>query len=238
MRVFFILLAFLGGSYQWLNGEESYMSASFFVLPCDPLLRNKASEIPTDLIVSDEVQSIIEKMMRIVGNYREDRGNGVMVGLAAPQIGIPLSIIIVDMHVDSSWNNLGDLVTYINPRITWSSDDIIYGIEGCYSVDDHLDGKVPRAKSIKLEAYDRQGDLIQQTYSGFTARIFQHEVDHLNGICFPDRIGPNGILHWIPNNQYHLYKEQWENWPLICPWEVWLEMKEGKPYKDPYSRNE
>jgi len=74
MRVFFILFAFLGGSYQWLNGEESYMSTSPFVLSCDPLLRNKALEIPIDLIVSDEVQSIIEKMMKIVGNYREDRG--------------------------------------------------------------------------------------------------------------------------------------------------------------------
>lgn len=65
MRVFFIILA-------------------FFVLPCDPLLRNNASEVPIGLIVSDEVQSIIEKMMEIVGNYREGRGSEVMVGLAAP----------------------------------------------------------------------------------------------------------------------------------------------------------
>ncbi len=230
MRIFFILLAFLCGSYSYtgLSGEESNMPASPFVSHCDSLLKNKASEVPIELIVSGEVQSIIEKMMKIIGNYRENRGNGVMVGLAAPQIGIPLSIIIVDMQVDSSWSNLGDLVAYINPKITWYSEDIIYGIEGCYSVDDHLDGKVPRSGSIKLEAYDRQGSIIQQTFSGFTARIFQHEVDHLHGICFPDRIGPDGILHWIPDNQYNLYKEQWESWPLICPWEVWLEMKEGK----------
>lgn len=212
------------------------MSASPFVSQCDPVLRNQASEVPIDHIASEEVQSIIEKMLRIAGNYRNDNGNGVMVGLAAPQIGIPLSIIIVDMHVDSSWSNLGNLVAYINPRITWYSDEIIYGMEGCYSVDDHLDGKVPRSKCIQLEAYDRQGNVIQQTVSGFTARIFQHEVDHLQGMCFPDRIGPSGILHWIPDNQYNLYKEQWENWQLICPWEVWLDMKENKPYQDPYPR--
>lgn len=85
-----------------------------------------------------------------------------------------MSITIVDVHVDSSWSKVSDLVAYINPRITWSSDEIIHGIEGCYSVDDHLDGKVPRAKSSKLEAYDRQGNLIQQTYSGFTAVAALH----------------------------------------------------------------
>jgi len=204
------------------------MTLPSFVQHYDPLLKNKALEVPVEHITSEEVQSAIKKMMEVAGNFRENRGNGVMVGLAAPQIGIPLSIIIVDMQVDSSWNNLGGLCAYINPRITWYSDDIIYGIEGCYSVDDHLDGKVPRSNSIELEAFDRQGNIIQLSVSGFTARIFQHEVDHLQGVCFPDRIGPNGTLHWIPDNQYNLYKEQWENWPLICPWKVWLDMKEEK----------
>lgn len=208
------------------------MVVSPFVPSSAPLLQNKAIEVPIDLITSDEMQSIIEKMMHVAGNYREDSGNGVMVGLAAPQIGIPWSVIIVDMRVDSSRNHLGHLVAYINPKITWYSDDIVYGIEGCYSVDEHVDGKVPRSQSIQLEAYDAQGNAIQHTFSGFTARIFQHEVDHLQGLCFPDRVGPNGILHWIPDHQYDLYKEQWENWPLICPWDVWLNMRASKPYKD------
>lgn len=212
------------------------MPASPFISQCHPLLKGQALEVSVECMASDEIQSIIEKMMGIAEYYRTDRGNGVMVGLAAPQIGIPLNIMIVDMHVDESWSNLGDLVAYMNPKITWYSDDTTYGIEGCYSVDEHLDGKVPRSNAIRLEAYDRHGHIIQQTLTGFTARIVQHEVDHLHGICFPDRIGPQGTLHWIPDQQYNLYKEQWENWPLICPWDVWLSMQNNRPYKDPYPR--
>ena len=213
------------------------MLVSPFVPQGHHLIINKTPEVSIEKITSEEIQSVIKKMMMIVENYREDNGNGVMVGLAAPQIGIPLSIIIVDMDVDANWKNLGKLSIYINPKITWYSEEVIYGIEGCYSVDSHLDGKIPRAQSIILEAYDSQGNFIKKPFSGFTARIFQHEVDHVNGICFPDRIGPNGCLHWIPDNQYNNYKEQWMSWPLNCPWEIWLKMKNNQPYQAPSSES-
>ncbi len=74
--------------------------------------------------------------------------------------------------------------------------------------------KIPRSEKIQLIAFDREGNPINKIFSGFTARIFQHEVDHLDGIRFPDRVGENGVLHWVPDNQYSLYLEQWENWPL------------------------
>lgn len=97
-----------------------------------------------------------------------------------------------------------------------------------------IKNKTPEV-SMELIASEEIQSVIQKIFSGFTARIFQHEVDHVNGICFPDRIGPNGSLHWIPDNQYNLYKEQWRDWSLSCPWEVWLQMKENQPYELPSS---
>ena len=106
-------------------------------------------------------------------------------------------------------------------------------------MDDHLDGKIPRSESIHITAYDREGNFIDRVFSGFTARIFQHEVDHLNGIRFPDRVSENGTLHWIPDNQYSQYLQQWEEWPLIFPFEHWLDMKYGRPYDPPsFSQSE
>lgn len=59
-----------------------------------------------------------------------------------------------------------------------------------------------RSESIRIEALDRQGNPISQEFSGFTARIFQHEIDHLEGIRFPDRVGTDGILQWVEESQF------------------------------------
>lgn len=206
---------------------------SIFVPPSDPSLTMSASNVNVEHILSEEIQSIIDHMLDITTGNQVDMGNGVMVGLAAPQIGIMKRIIIVDSGVDVDRKNLGNLVSYINPQIVWYSDEVLLGTEGCYSVDEHLDGKVPRSESIRITAYDREGNFIDRTFSGFIARIFQHEVDHLDGIRFPDRVSENGILHWIPDNQYNQYLEQWEEWPLIFPFELWLDMKHGRPYEAP-----
>jgi peptide deformylase len=206
---------------------------SIFIPPSDVSLTKPASIVDVEHIPSKEIQSIINSMLDIAKGNQLDTGNGVLVGLAAPQIGIMKRIIVVDSGVDVDRKNLGNLVAYVNPQIIWYSDEILWGPEGCYSVDDHLDGKIPRSESIRITAYDREGNFIDQMFSGFTARIFQHEVDHLNGIRFPDRVGENGILHWIPDNQYNQYLKQWEDWHLIFPFELWLDMKHGRAYQVP-----
>lgn len=206
---------------------------SIFVLPHEPSLNQPSEKIPIELIQSAEIQSIIQKMMEVARMNQIDTGGGVMVGLAAPQIGINKRIILVDMSVNEQRKNTGDLCAFINPEIVWYSDDIVYGVEGCYSVDDHLDGKVPRSDRIRVKGYDAEGNLFEKEFSGFQARIFQHEVDHLNGIRFPDRVGKEGTLHWVPDSKYREYRENWETWPLICPWETWLKMKAGEPFTSP-----
>lgn len=214
------------------------MSMSVFIPPNDALLTMSASHVNVEHILSEEIQSIIDDMLDVTKGNQVDMGNGVMVGLAAPQIGIMKRIIVVDSEVDADRKHLGNLTPYINPQILWYSDEIQWGTEGCYSVDEHLDGKIPRSETIRITAYDRAGNFIDQMFSGFTARIFQHEVDHLNGIRFPDRVGENGILHWIPDNQYSQYLKQWEDWPLIVPFELWLNMKNGRPYEVPFLKQD
>jgi peptide deformylase len=206
---------------------------SIFIPPGDSTLTMPAASVHVEDIFSEEIQSTIDHLLALTKGNQVDEGFGVMVGLAAPQIGIMKRIIIVDSGVDVDRKSLGNLVPYINPQIIWHSDKILLGTEGCYSVDEHIDGIIPRFETIRITAYDREGNVVDQIFSGFTARIFQHEVDHLNGIRFPDRVTENGILHWIPDGLYNRYLENWEDWPLIFPFKSWLAMKQGTPYQIP-----
>ena len=209
------------------------MPVSIFTPPGDALLTRRAQEVPPEDILSDETRAIIDQMIEVAGGERADIGKRVMVGLAAPQIGISKRIILVDVGIDSSRKNFGELKIYINPEITWYSEEKEEGREGCFSVDSHVCGVVPRSSAIKISAFDRQGNPVEAEFSGFTARIFQHEIDHLNGIRFPDRVGPAGKLHWVEANEYPDYREHWAIWGNTCPWDLWEAMKTGKPYASP-----
>lgn len=108
------------------------------------------------------------------------------VGIAAPQVGILQRICIVDAtRARRPVDNHGHLVL-INPEIT-SWDGFAVGREGCLSVPDYT-GKVIRAEKIELKAQDRFGAPCTFAMTGFEARIAQHEVDHLDGILFLDRL--------------------------------------------------
>ena len=124
-----------------------------FVRPGDPFLQSVAAEVPVDEIPSAKIQGIIDRMLEIARGERGDVEKRVMVGLAAPQIGVPLQIILVDMGVDSSRKNLGQLEAFINPKITYLSAEGEEGREGCFSVDSHIAGVVRRATEIHIMAY-------------------------------------------------------------------------------------
>lgn len=203
---------------------------SIFIPPADPLLSTPAIEVPLQEISSEKTQSVIDRMFEIARGERTDATKGALVGLAAPQIGIPKRIILVDTGVDNEERALGQLVAYINPEITWYSAEKVEDREDCYSVDSCVFGIVPRAMAIKMRALDRKGTPVVAEFSGYTARIFQHEVDHLNGIRFPDRVGREGKLHWVEDSAYSDYRKSWGTWDFPCPWEIWIAMKEGKAY--------
>lgn len=210
--------------------SETETPMSIFTEPGNPLLRGSVAEVPVHEISSEEVQSIIDQMIEIAGGERTDAEKRVMVGLAAPQIGICKRIILVDTGANEK-RELGELKAYINPKIIWSSSEHEEGKEGCYSVDSRVVGIVSRAVQVKITAFDRQGNFITEEFSGFPARIVQHEVDHLDGIRFPDHVGQQGCLHWVEEGKFPEYRENWQRWPAQCSWDAWLAMKEGRSYE-------
>lgn len=201
------------------------MSPLMFVPTDHAILRMRSAEVPIEQIGSSEIQELIDQMLEIAKGERSDLQKRVMVGLAAPQLGVPKQVILVDIGGDYySGKNLGKLQAYINPVILWRSEETEPGDECCYSADDLL-AVVPRASKVRISAYDRSGHQVVEEHAGFPARIFQHEIDHLNGIRFPDRIGPEGKLLWVDDNDYESYRTNSENWPKTCPFSTWLRMR-------------
>ncbi len=107
------------------------------------------------------------------------------VGIAAPQVGVLKRIVIVDVSGKPKLKNHGRLIL-INPEITdWEGHEV--GREGCLSIPDYT-GNVVRASSIVLEALDASGCPCRYEMEGYEARVAQHELDHLEGVLFLDRL--------------------------------------------------
>jgi peptide deformylase len=215
-----------------LFGAIQAEPVSKFIPPHDHRLTEKCAEIPMSEIRTKEIQNLIDIMFKIASPERDNDEKSVLVGLAAPQIGILKQVILVDVGFSSNPKSLGELKAFINPRLIEKSTETVMDSEGCFSVDGNICGVVPRAKTVKISAYDREGNKIVEEYSDMTARIFQHEVDHLEGKRFPDRVGQNGPehLHWVEESDYPEYRLNWKEWNKILTWEGWLAMKAGKPY--------
>jgi peptide deformylase len=133
----------------------------------------------------DQLQQLIDDM---IDTMRDAPG----VGLAAPQIGqsIKLTVIETSPEIDEDGNEIEDsrdLYVITNPEIVWTSRKTVDGIEGCLSIPGYL-GEVERHESIRVRAQDRYGKKIKLRLNGWTARIFQHEIDHLNGVLYIDRL--------------------------------------------------
>lgn len=110
-------------------------------------------------------------------------------GLAAPQIGISKRIVIFWVEDNPRYPDIEPVpnTILINPQITVLGDELEYGWEGCLSVPG-LRGLVPRATRIKYSGYDQFGNVIERLATDFHARVVQHEVDHLDGILYPQRM--------------------------------------------------
>jgi peptide deformylase len=196
-----------------------------FAAPADPILIKKAEEIPIDEITSDKTQKLIEKMLSFAYPEQSDKKKPVLVGLAAPQVMISKRIILVDVKAEGH-GVVGDLRVYVNPEIIWSSKDENEWYEGCFSTD-RVCGIVSRPTKIKIKAYTKDGKLVEEEYQGYTARIFQHEIDHLNGKEFTTHITNDEKLHWVEDGEFPKYrdKEAWRTWPIKCTREKWEKIK-------------
>lgn len=161
----------------------------------DKIIRQKAKTVKNVLV--PEVQSTIDDL---VASMRHNN----LVGMAAPQIGKSLQIFVSEIRQTIYRKNItkaDSLRIFINPKITWHSKKNQIGYEGCGSVAEaQLFGIVKRAESVICEALDKNGKPFTAKASGFLARIIQHEIDHLNGIVFIDRISDTKTL--VDKNTY------------------------------------
>lgn len=196
-----------------------------FVSPDNPVLLNIAEPIAVSEINSQKTQLLITRMLDMAYGEQGDRNKPVLVGLAAPQIGISKRIVLVDTGADGK-GNVSNLQVFINPEIVWKSEDETEWYEGCYSTD-RVCGIVSRPTSVRVKSITREGKTVVQEYTGYVARIFQHEIDHLNGIEFVTHITDDSKLHWVEESEFPLYrdKEAWRNWPNKCPRERWNKIK-------------
>jgi peptide deformylase len=141
----------------------------------DPVLRRKAHKV-TDF--GKDFQKIADDMLETL---REAPG----VGLAAPQVGLSERLIVIEYGDDDDETVPKKLYVVANPEIVEASEEMVDGLEGCLSVPD-LVGQVSRHQAVVVKGLNRFGKPTRIKASDWMARIFQHEIDHLNGILFTD----------------------------------------------------
>lgn len=152
------------------------MSVLKLVVAPDPRLEKKAAPVER---VDATVQQLMDDMLETM--YAT---NGV--GLAAPQVGVSLRVITIDV-ADTEKGEKPRPMQLANPEVTWASEETAICQEGCLSLPDFYE-EVERPSKVKVKALGRSGEVIEFDAEGLLAVCVQHEIDHLNGKIFVDRI--------------------------------------------------
>lgn len=170
-----------------LNGTDSIMRVLTVEDSVDfAILRADSRDFSLEELKSEEFERLGRRMVATVTHPSQDG-----VGIAGPQVGLNRRIVVVQ-RFDKSGE---PFEVYPNVRIVWMSDSLAYGPEGCLSVPDRR-GNVLRSQEIVIEytdlaslPNDRENiPMVRDTIQGFTAVIFQHEIDHLEGVLYIDRL--------------------------------------------------
>ncbi len=163
-----------------------------------PVLKCKADAVkdPT----ASEIQQLINDM-------RETMADAGGVGLAAPQVHVPLRLVIFEIpetRLGEDHETTEELVSQvlINPIVTPLSEELTSGWEGCLSVPE-VRGAVPRHTNIHYQGVDEKGTLIDREAHGFHARVVQHECDHLDGVLYPMRMTDLSSLHYLSEMRFN-----------------------------------
>jgi peptide deformylase len=174
----------------------------------EPVLRDRARPLTSEEILSGPIQELISSMH---DTLRDAPG----VGLAAPQVGLPIQLAIIE-DPPEYWTELSasDLAVrertavpfhvIINPRITFAGEPSVEFFEGCLSLDGFT-ALVPRSREITVECLDERAEPKSIRASGWYARILQHEIDHLNGTIYVDRMRTRSFMS-LDN-----YKRYWKS---------------------------
>jgi len=157
-----------------------------------PLLRTKAQDVEN--IEEQRIQTLVDDLIATVGQAQG-------VGIAAPQVAESFRLFIVASRPNPRYPYAPTMepTAMINPKILAHSTEVVKGWEGCLSIPG-IRGSVPRYQSIEVEYSDRNGKQQKQELTDFVARIFQHELDHLDGIVFLDRM--ESTLDLVTEQEY------------------------------------
>jgi peptide deformylase len=145
----------------------------------EPLLREVAAPVQHfDAALAELIADMDDTMRALHG-----------AGIAAPQIGVGARVVIFELKENPRYPHIAPVpyMVLVNPQLTVLGDAQDAGWEGCLSVPG-MRGLVPRFRHLRYQGYDAQGTPIDRTVEGFHARVVQHEVDHLDGILFPQRV--------------------------------------------------
>lgn len=157
------------------------MSHSLITLPHTGL-RERSKRVG---FVDETVKELIAEMEKATLDWEDTREHEVGVALAAVQINVHKRVVIVRNNFDNKSDR--SFQVFINPEIVKYTGEVVEDYEGCLSVA-NVYGKVPRHTKVKVKAKDLSGKEVRITAEGFLARVFQHEIDHTNGMLFVDRI--------------------------------------------------
>ena len=179
-----------------------------------PILRSKTKDIPINEIKSTNTQKIIEKMIKTMRKH-----NGA--GLAANQIYEPIRICIIEVLDNPRYKHLNTipLKILINPKVIIKKDTATFNsYEGCLSVP-NLRGKVKRYNTINVTYYNMDAKKITEDIKGLESIVYQHEIDHLDGYLFTDKVEDNSTLVTYENYQKYYeeeYKKELDNFNSIA----------------------
>ena len=179
-----------------------------------PILRNKTKDIPINEIKSESTKKIIAKMIKTMRKH-----NGA--GLAANQIYEPIRICIIEVLDNPRYKHLNTipLKILINPKVIIKKDTATFNsYEGCLSVP-NLRGKVKRYNTINVTYYTMDAKKITENIKGLESIVYQHEIDHLHGYLFTDKVEDNSTLVTYENYQKYYeeeYKKELENFNSIA----------------------
>lgn len=150
-----------------------------------PNLRTRSKKIG---FIDEDISKLIQEMEAATLDWEDGREHEVGVALAAIQINDPRRVVIIRNNFDDKKDRTFQI--FINPEITKYEGKIETDYEGCLSVQD-IYGKVPRYTKVRIKALNIHGEEVRVKAEGFLARVFQHEIDHTNGIVFVDHIKDN-----------------------------------------------
>lgn len=165
----------------------------------NPILRKKAEKISKDYLLSDDFGRLLQDMQESMKHYGG-------IGIAAPQIGVDLQVAIIELQ---GTNRYGEeinlpLTAFINPEISYLTEEQQGFWEGCLSVPG-LRGFVERPNKVKVNFLNHKGEEQELIAEGFLATVLQHELDHLHGVLYIDRIKDPRLLSYQEEfEQFHL----------------------------------